>query len=265
MNEIKYNCEIIFENNIKSKKQEFIIECNEVEKDGRYQTIILHPFYCKSAWTQSPTKNLENRALEVLSSALRSKYKSIKLRNYNNIKRFEAFKEIVKNEQLNNLKHEFSHSLNHKDLEDKIGEKKISDIWEELNKLKSTTKISEIPNGEFGLTWDKFVKIIFSKSCSYCGISIDNIYKISQKEKLFTKRARGYCLEVDQIDAYDHYNDNNCVAVCYWCNNAKTDEFTVEEFKEIAKGINAVWKCREADIIKFDDIEFWKDRDKKCQ
>lgn len=67
MNEIssifKYNCEIIFENNIKSKKQEFIIECNEVEKDGMYQTIILHPFYCKSAWTQSPTKNLENRGI----------------------------------------------------------------------------------------------------------------------------------------------------------------------------------------------------------
>jgi len=31
---------------------------------------------------------------------------------------------------------------------------------------------------------------------------------------------------------------------CYWCNNAKTDEFFVDEFKEIARGINYAWQKR---------------------
>lgn len=31
---------------------------------------------------------------------------------------------------------------------------------------------------------------------------------------------------------------------CYWCNNAKTDEFTAEEFKEIGKEIRKIWDVR---------------------
>jgi len=31
---------------------------------------------------------------------------------------------------------------------------------------------------------------------------------------------------------------------CYWCNNAKTDEFDGDEFKEIGEAIKKVWKKR---------------------
>lgn len=31
---------------------------------------------------------------------------------------------------------------------------------------------------------------------------------------------------------------------CYWCNNAKTDEFTFEEFEEIGKSFGLVWNKR---------------------
>ena len=33
------------------------------------------------------------------------------------------------------------------------------------------------------------------------------------------------------------YNKDNCVLACYWCNNAKTDAFTADEFKPIGKEI----------------------------
>jgi len=32
--------------------------------------------------------------------------------------------------------------------------------------------------------------------------------------------------------------------VCYWCNNAKTDEFTEEEFSKIGREIRNIWDDR---------------------
>jgi 5-methylcytosine-specific restriction endonuclease McrA len=43
-------------------------------------------------------------------------------------------------------------------------------------------------------------------------------------------------------ESYD--NTDNLVLCCYWCNNAKTDEFTEEEFKEIGKVIGKIWQTR---------------------
>jgi len=55
---------------------------------------------------------------------------------------------------------------------------------------------------------------------------------------------------------------------CYWCNNAKTDEYIPSEFKEIARGINHVWNKRlEKDgisekIIFPEDSAIWEDSKK---
>ncbi len=38
------------------------------------------------------------------------------------------------------------------------------------------------------------------------------------------------------------YNSKNCVFACYWCNNAKTDAFDEEQFKEIGLAIGEVIK-----------------------
>ncbi len=51
-------------------------------------------------------------------------------------------------------------------------------------------------------------------------------------------------MEIDQKEPFEGYTDNNCVSSCYWCNNAKTDEFDVQEFKEIARGIYKAWSTR---------------------
>ena len=105
---------------------------------------------------------------------------------------------------------------------------------------------------------DRFDEMIKSKKCSYCGISVDDISSLGQNGKLYNKRSetRGYTLEIDRKEANGEYTKDNCCMCCYWCNNAKTDEFTVEEFKEIAKGINGIWKQRLREANLPDKINF---------
>ena len=64
--------------------------------------------------------------------------------------------------------------------------------------------------------------------------------------QIITKRlySRGRTLEIDRINPNDDYNMNNIVLCCYWCNNAKTDEFSYEDFIEIGKEIRKIWEKR---------------------
>lgn len=57
-------------------------------------------------------------------------------------------------------------------------------------------------------------------------------------------------MEVDRLRANEGYIDNNIVLCCYWCNNAKTDEFTADEFKPIGLAIGEVFKNRLERIMK---------------
>lgn len=96
------------------------------------------------------------------------------------------------------------------------------------------------------LSEESFNKIISKDECAYCGISLRQINKLGNDGKLYNKRAdtRGYTLEVDRINANKEYTKDNICMSCYWCNNAKTDEFFAKEFKEIARGINRAWQVR---------------------
>jgi len=111
---------------------------------------------------------------------------------------------------------------------------------------------------------EKFDEMIKNKVCSYCGISVDDINSLGNDGKLYNKRSetRGYTLEIDRKEANGEYTEDNCCMCCYWCNNAKTDEFKPHEFKEIARGINAVWNQRlkgERVVTFNDDAEIWKE------
>lgn len=75
------------------------------------------------------------------------------------------------------------------------------------------------------------------QKCSYCGITLKQIYVLAENIELFAKVSRGYTMEIDQKYANAGYSNDNCVASFYWCNNAKIDEFTYYEFKMIAKSI----------------------------
>jgi 5-methylcytosine-specific restriction endonuclease McrA len=91
---------------------------------------------------------------------------------------------------------------------------------------------------------DSFKLLENTTKCYYCEITKEQIVELGNKGKLRKKNLRGWSLEIDRKNPNLEYFADNCVMACYWCNNAKTDEFTAEEFKEIAKGIKKVWSNR---------------------
>lgn len=94
--------------------------------------------------------------------------------------------------------------------------------------------------------FNTFWNIPEGRLCEYCGVSENEIISLAKKDKIHTKRyySRGKTMEIDKIDADGEYELTNIVLSCYWCNNAKTDEFTFDEFKLIAEGIKKLWKKR---------------------
>jgi hypothetical protein len=86
----------------------------------------------------------------------------------------------------------------------------------------------------------------FLKGCYYCGTTneISNKLYLSQRGGLRPDATRGgkrgRRLELDRKDPNLPYDRlENIVWCCYWCNNAKSNFFTEEEFKPIAVAIGA--------------------------
>lgn len=82
------------------------------------------------------------------------------------------------------------------------------------------------------------------KKCGYCKITIDEINELASTKKLFKKNERGFNLELDRKSPNKEYSNENCVMACYWCNNAKTDEFTAKEFEPIGRAIGEALRNR---------------------
>ena len=81
--------------------------------------------------------------------------------------------------------------------------------------------------------------------CHYCHINDKEIELLESKGQIKTKRDRGYTMEIDRIKPNYEYSKDNVVLACYWCNNAKSDEFTLTEFADhIGPGIGNVWQER---------------------
>jgi 5-methylcytosine-specific restriction endonuclease McrA len=74
----------------------------------------------------------------------------------------------------------------------------------------------------------------------------NRIDKLISKDKVYTKRlySRGRSLEIDKIEPNEDYTRDNIVLSCYWCNNAKTDEYTYDEFKRIGVLNRLIWENR---------------------
>lgn len=91
------------------------------------------------------------------------------------------------------------------------------------------------------------------RKCHYCGIDEEKINLLIKNEMITTKRlySRGKKLEVDKKEPDGEYSKENIILCCYWCNNAKTDEFTETEFKIIAEKIREVWQKRLDKINKY--------------
>ena len=89
-----------------------------------------------------------------------------------------------------------------------------------------------------------FEKLLAVEQCAYCNITVEEICRLGDSGQLRKKNYRGWTLEIDRKDSNLEYTPDNCVMACYWCNNAKTDEFTYEEFVFIGNEIKAVWRKR---------------------
>ena len=84
------------------------------------------------------------------------------------------------------------------------------------------------------------------RKCYYCDITEEQIKEQLDKGRLSTKRivTRGKKLELDRKQPDLEYSSGNIVFACYWCNNAKTDTFTVDEFKKVGQVFKEIWKTR---------------------
>jgi len=74
------------------------------------------------------------------------------------------------------------------------------------------------------------------KKCCYCYSTEEEIILFYNKNNSKRKNTRGKTLEIERIQDKE-YSKNNCSLICYWCNNAKSDAFTREEFREIGLSI----------------------------
>ena len=220
--------------NINKITIEYTVYKYETNDKTYYQRIIILPFYCKSSWGQAEPE--PQHIIDLLQSRLVQKYKDILVR--------DCYSRLYKKklQELTGIKIRNNNILYHSPLDTEFGSSKIGQIWKDfIIPNKSTWK--DVNENLNALSWKKFVQMMTEQNCAYCGISVKQINKI----ELYTKRARGYTLEIDQKNSYEHYEDENCVACCYWCNNAKTDEFSVKEFEPIANGIFTVWNKRLTD------------------
>jgi 5-methylcytosine-specific restriction endonuclease McrA len=85
------------------------------------------------------------------------------------------------------------------------------------------------------------------RKCFYCGISDDEIDTLINNKKIVTEKlvTRGKCLEIERrLPNLAHETVNNLIFTCFWCHNAKTDEFTDVEFRAIGKEIAGIWRQR---------------------
>ena len=78
-------------------------------------------------------------------------------------------------------------------------------------------------------------------------ITEQEIKELLNSGRLVTKRiaTKGRKLELDRKNPNLFYDDfENIVFACYWCNNAKTDTFTDEEFKKVGQVFKEIWRTR---------------------
>lgn len=132
----------------------------------------------------------------------------------------------------------------------------VDDVWSKMESLKKQNIIQKYDQAyathyvKVIFPEDKFLELYRKEDCEYCNISIKTIDKLIDQRKLFKKHdTRGNTMEIDRKSPNKEYTTENTVRCCYWCNNAKTDEFTEPEFRPIAKQIRKVWEDRLKELL----------------
>ncbi|MEZ5197500.1 MAG: hypothetical protein R2764_14225 [Bacteroidales bacterium] len=126
----------------------------------------------------------------------------------------------------------------------KVIEGKIKDLETMNSGLLKTCENKYVEQFNSKFSELEFIELLNIEKCHYCKITKSEIEKLGENLKLNKKSFRGWTLEIDRLNSNFEYSPKNCVMACYWCNNAKTDEFTESEFLQIGETINKIWKNR---------------------
>jgi hypothetical protein len=113
---------------------------------------------------------------------------------------------------------------------------------EKINKQGKTIAGFRNTTFEDFLNW--YDEEIFNQGCKYCGTTNEqSLYLYEMQRNGIRPDAtrggkRGKRLELDRVNPNLPYDNlDNLVWCCYWCNNAKTNFFTHDEFMPIARAI----------------------------
>jgi 5-methylcytosine-specific restriction endonuclease McrA len=134
----------------------------------------------------------------------------------------------------------------------------LSQWWDELKlereqlaKIRSIwkRKFPEVDGQKSEITYELFEKWYNEqpKECCYCGLTQNQLDNLINKKLINSKRlvTRGKTFEIERLMPDEKYvNINNLKLACYWCNNAKSDVFTHEEFIPIAAEIGKALRNR---------------------
>lgn len=117
-----------------------------------------------------------------------------------------------------------------------------------VGESKEIVKLYNSKKGLKNINFEVFKKWYESQNgcCSYCGLTNAETIQLFCKYPMATRGGkRGKRLELDRKDAIiKNYGQDikNLTLACYWCNNAKTNYFSYEEFKIIGVTIGHVQK-----------------------
>lgn len=132
-----------------------------------------------------------------------------------------------------------------------IDRKILAIWWQELKEEREAiSKIKSIWLRKFKCTnfWTFYEWYISQeRKCHYCDITEHEIKILLDAGRLFTKtlRTRGKRLEIERKEPEESYDNlKNLTFCCYWCNNAKTDTFTHDEFIDVGKAFSNIWQQR---------------------
>jgi len=151
---------------------------------------------------------------------------------------------------INQLKRQFP------DLENSIMRWYKSDRYNKIQKYKSflTNKLKQMTEDgeEINLENEQLYNLFqwwetTPKVCFYCSLPENALEDLHNQTGHINKRypQRGKSLEIDRKQAELPYsNIQNLVLACYWCNNAKTDTFTEQEFHKLGQVIKKIWENR---------------------
>lgn len=115
-------------------------------------------------------------------------------------------------------------------------------------KKKRSGKDNKVTEGFERIQFDDFLnwfnEDLFNKGCHYCGLTNEQSNRLYQLRPKATRGGkRGKRLELDRLTSHLPYDQlSNIVWCCYWCNNAKSNFFSENEFRPVGLAIGSALK-----------------------